>query len=451
MEGGLRSRLTKGLGAQAFTQIVNVLIQIGTVPLLIVAWGVELYGEWLILTAIPVYLAMSDVGFPTAATNEMTMAVGRGDRPAALEAFQSVWLLVLVVSFAVVMAVGGAAWLLPLTGWLNLSVLTGASAGLILLLLSGQVLVSFQSGLIYAGFHCEGNYGLGQFLVTGVRILEFGLLAVTVILGGDPVMAAAALLTGRVVGTIGMRIALRRVNPWVTFGWRHAAFATVRRLAGPAVAFSAFPLGNALNLQGMVIVIGVVLGPTAVVVFATLRTMTRFGLALVRSVNVAIQAEIASAFGRDDADLLRKLHHRSCQAAFWLSGAVALGLALFGEWLLTIWTDGAVNMHPELFLLLLAVLVVNGLWLSSLMLVYATNRHQRVAVVYLTVNLMTVAAAYVLALQFGLVGVAAGLLVADAIMVVSVLPQSLGLLDDSVANFARVLVRPPVFVLKGLR
>ena len=193
-----------------------------------------------------------------------------------------------------------------------------------------------------------------------MRLVELLFLAVVVVFGGEPVAAASALLAGRAVGAVTMRVMLRRVDPDIEFGWRRARLATIKRLAHPALAFSAFPLANALNLQGMVLVIGITLGPAAVAVFATLRTLTRFGIQLVGSVNRIVLAEIANAFGAGDTNLLRKLHHHACQAALWLSIAVAVGLAVLGAWIVRVWTDGAIEMQHGLFYTLLAVLIVTG-------------------------------------------------------------------------------------------
>ena len=444
MDKELRSRLKKGLGAQAYAKIVNVLIQLATVPLLITTWGVELYGAWLILTAIPIYLTMSDLGFATAAQNEMTMAVGRGNRTAELETFQSAWLLVLAVSFPVALVLGGLVPLAPFSDWLNLAALSDATATLILWLLGLHVLLTIQTNLIYAGFHCVGAYGQGHFLLASIRLLEFALLVLAVVLGGGPVAAAGAWLAGRVAGTIGMRLILRRANPDVYFGWSHARMATVARLARPALASLAFPLGGAMNVQGVVIVIGALFSPAAVTVFATLRTMTRFGMQLVSALNAAVAPEIAMAFGAENTERVRKLHNHACQVALWVSGALIIGLVLFGAWLVELWTGGAVHMQWDIFVVFLAILIVNGLWLASLMLVYTTNRHARVAVVYVVVNFAALAGAYVLGQMFGLTGVAISVLAAEVIMAIYVVRGCLALLDEPLARFGQTVVQPPL-------
>jgi len=49
----LRRRLLQGLGAQGFSKAVHIVIRLSEVPLLLAFWGTQLYGEWLMLSAIP--------------------------------------------------------------------------------------------------------------------------------------------------------------------------------------------------------------------------------------------------------------------------------------------------------------------------------------------------------------------------------------------------------------
>jgi O-antigen/teichoic acid export membrane protein len=70
-------RLIKGIGANTLGLIVTIIIQIIQVPLYLTFWGITLYGEWLILYAIPSYLLMSDIGFGNVAANEMTRSEER--------------------------------------------------------------------------------------------------------------------------------------------------------------------------------------------------------------------------------------------------------------------------------------------------------------------------------------------------------------------------------------
>jgi len=80
----IKSRILKGIFASGFGQAVTILIQLTGLPIFLHFWGVEKYGEWLILSAIPAYLAMSDFGFACVAANDMTMWVAKNQRDKAL-------------------------------------------------------------------------------------------------------------------------------------------------------------------------------------------------------------------------------------------------------------------------------------------------------------------------------------------------------------------------------
>ena len=98
----VRSRLFRGVGANAYSQAVSFSIQFGSVPLLLSAWGAHTFGLWLVISAIPSYLALSDFGFSAAASNDMTLAAARGAYAEARAVFQSVLVLNGLVSLGVV-------------------------------------------------------------------------------------------------------------------------------------------------------------------------------------------------------------------------------------------------------------------------------------------------------------------------------------------------------------
>ena len=61
---GSTGRIARGLAANIAGTVLTVIIQLVSVPVLLGAWGVDVYGEWLILSAVPLYLALSDLASP---------------------------------------------------------------------------------------------------------------------------------------------------------------------------------------------------------------------------------------------------------------------------------------------------------------------------------------------------------------------------------------------------
>src|SRR3984893_6799806 len=140
------ARLLRGLGATALGPIVTAFIQLGAVPLLLHSWGVAKYGDWLILSAIPSYLGLSDLGFGDASGSDMTMRVAAGDRKGAIETFQSSWVLLSVVSVIVGLVAAIAVWHVPWHHWVKLTSLSDVQASAVVLVLGAYLLMSQQSG-----------------------------------------------------------------------------------------------------------------------------------------------------------------------------------------------------------------------------------------------------------------------------------------------------------------
>lgn len=444
----IRSRLIRGFGASALGPVVTTLVQIISVPVFLHYWGASLYGEWLILSAIPSYLALTDFGFGSVAANDMTMQVGKQDRGGALQTFQSAWLLTTSISLILVSLAAFAAALLPLTRWLHLSLLAGAHLPLILFLLVTYVLLGFQGNMISAGFRCDGNFALGTLCSNFTRLAEVvGVIAV-VMMRGTPVGAAAAMLAIRVFGNLALQALLRRKSPWLQYGLSHASWSVVRRLWSPAIAYMAFPAGNALNYQGMLLAVGAMLGPVPVVVFSALRTLARSSTQLTNVIQAAVWPELSRAHGASDHNMARTLHRYSCQASLWISVGAAIPLALLGSRILALWTHGRIAMDTPTYLCLLVVAIINSLWYSSMVALLATNEHGRVAIIYLVAYSISIPVACVLMPFLKLPGAALAIFCTEILCCMYVLPRSLALLDDSFDSFSASLLNIPFFLLE---
>ena len=84
--------LVKNLSANMFGQAVHLVSTVALVPLYLAAWGVDLYGEWLVLIALPAYfMATADAGFVPVSGNDMTIKFAQGRRGEMISIFQSAW------------------------------------------------------------------------------------------------------------------------------------------------------------------------------------------------------------------------------------------------------------------------------------------------------------------------------------------------------------------------
>jgi O-antigen/teichoic acid export membrane protein len=437
-DSGAAARIMGGLAANIAGIGVTMIIQLVSVPVLLAAWGVPTYGEWLILSAVPTYVALSDLSFSSVAGNSMVMLVAQGKRDNAVMLGRHLWSIVTVLTGAVVLA---AIVIANIFGGVfgRGAAISASEAQIVLLALFLQVAVGNQYGVLDAWYRAGGRYPLSSAFRNLGRLLEFGALMGAVGLGARPAAAAVAFLVGSVAGFAISFVVLRRTVPWSTFVPELPDAKTFRELLVPGLAFMAFPAGSALSLQGFTIAVGGTLGASAVVVFSTTRTITRMGLLAMSAINNSITPELSRSIGGGRLNEARAILRRSVQLSLAVSSSLVLGLALFGVAIIRWWTHGLVDPPVALLLVLLLVIVANSTWFTLSAAIMATNRHRRLAVVYVLGTTASLAAAVPLGSAFGLAGAASALLAIDIAMIGYVFPAALRVVHDAPVVFLRAV------------
>ncbi len=416
-------------------KIAGTIVQLVQVPVFLHFWNVNLYGEWVIVSAIPSYLSFSNIGFGSVAGNEMTMLTAAGEREKALSVFQSCWWLIVAICGVVGLLLWPVLYFVPISNALKLHWISATDTRWILLYLGLSVLLGQFEQLMSSAYTSVGRYAYGAFLKSIMSILAFVAMLIPVVLGHGARTTALVFAIANGIGTIALGVMVRRDIPWIRYGWQHARLSELRRMGGPAIAFMGFPIGVSLNLQGTLIAVGYVLGPLDVVIFSTARTVSRVALQMVQMVNFSFWPELSLAYGAKDEALFRDLHRRSCQLALAI-GVVMIGCMMsFGPWFLHHWTSGHVPPSRPLLAILLLVVVFYALWSTSSTVVSATNQHQKLAAYFLVATSITIVFTFVLARRYGIYGAATSLLIAELIMNIHVLPNSLRITHDTIGAF----------------
>jgi O-antigen/teichoic acid export membrane protein len=450
MDSSTKRRLLLGFLINWIGKISASIIQLIQVPVFLHFWSVPLYGEWMIINSIPVYLSFSDAGFGSVAGNEMTMLVARDDREGALRIFQSCWWLIAALCTAAFALLCGALYYLPASRLLKLSVMSESDAKWIIFYLGLSVLLGQLEQLLQSAYRCVGRYPFGAFLKNMLSFGAFGCMIVSVALGAGVRTAALVFATANVSGTIIFSFFVLRDISWIKLGWKNASFAEIRKLARPAIAFMGFPLGNALNLQGTLLAVGYALGPTAVVVFGTARTVSRVALQMVQMTGGTFEPEISLAYGAGNYPLVRTLLRSACQIALVAAAGTVLIMLTVGPWFLTHWTGGHVPPSRPLLSVLLLVVIFYSLWSTSSSLMTSTNQHQTLATYYIVGTSLTCVSCYFFARAWGLYGAAASLLISELVMNLYVVPASLRIAHDTLPAFVSSMFRYPPSLRPGV-
>lgn len=398
-------RVIRGVGANGYSQLVSIVVQLVSVPLFLSAWSVDKYGQWLLIAAIPAYLAMTDFGIVMIAANRVTILLAAGDIVTARRALQSSQAFLMSVSATV--AVGSAAILLPPLFPLPFEHRCALWI-LILALICGQF-----GGLAESVFRATQRFATGVSLGATSRLMEWAGYCVGLWLSGSFVAVAAGGLTARIVITGLMLYKSMAGQNELRYGLANASMIEVRDLLRPALSYVAFTLSNALTFQGLTIVAGLFLGPAQLVIFNTYRTISRVAVQLTSALSHAVWPEFSRMFGGSDAKALASAFRRTTIAGAALAITTSAATLVFSPIFLGIWTHHQVEFQLALMVIFVTYAAIAGLGHTPKVLLMSTNSHGALGLWGISISAFTVVLALSLTGAIGLYGISAAMVLGE--------------------------------------
>ena len=435
----LKKRIINGLGANSITQVINISLQVLSLPLFLKFWGVHLYGEWLILSTIPAYLAMAEIGFLTVAGNSMTIALAKSNVSLALEIFQNTWVFICFICLVIFVGLSFSA-LIPINILLNINLISNKFTILIIIFLGFGVICNLQTYLIYAALRAEGRYALGVWINNIFRIIELISLVSGLYMGLQPIDIALITSLCKLLNLIIAYLIIKKLNNWLVYGVKSVSFEKIKEMVSPSLAFMAFPIGNAMKNQGMINIVGVMLGPIAVVSFTAMRTLINSISQAMAMINNTIWPELSKAFGSGDIILARKLNRSACKLSIYISLILIGLLSIYGEDIVLVWSGGKVDFQKSFFNIMLIGMIINSIWYTASVVLASNNQHKKMAVIFLFGSVFTLVLAWAIVPLIGIEGSAISLLSADVLMVLYVVPVALKLTNDNIKDFIKFLL-----------
>jgi O-antigen/teichoic acid export membrane protein len=399
-----------GLVAHGYSQVVTVVTQLASLPIFLSRWDVDQYGQWLMIGAVPSYLSISDVGLLTAAANLMTMHQARHETAEVNRIFNSSLTAILVLVPLLAIIVGGL--LLLFTFGLTVD------QRIALYAMTLTALLTSACGLFDAAYRPFGQYPRVTFLLSTVRVIEWGGSIVGLFIGGTLTSAALGLLAGRAASCVALVGFARRDITEIRINLRTANTRTIRGLLASGIGFLSFPFGSILTLQGMVLVVGARLGPGAVALFGSTRTLTRLLTQISNTTARAMAPEISALHGagneRGATELSARVHWRIVAVTI----GTALLLAPLGPTIFRIWSRGKLVINGTCYALLLLAACGSAFWQIRAVRLTATNRHSFLAIVFAVVSASALLVAYLGEQRFGLNAAAAATCLVEFAMII---------------------------------
>lgn len=407
-------RILRGVGANGFSQLVTIAVQLLSVPVFLSIWSLDQYGHWLVITAIPAYLAMSDLGVVAVAANKMTMLVADHRSAQALRVFRSAQVFLTLTGGAVTV-LSAVILLFPMLPGVDKET-TSTLFVLIVALVVGQA-----GGLGEAILRATSRFATGVLLSTACRLSEWLGYIVGLYLGGTYTSVALGGLVARALVTTILLVLAGRGQDVFQYGFRGASRAELRSLLGPAFGFMTVTATNALTIQGFTLLAGIFLGPATVVLFNTYRTLSRLGVQASSALSHSVWPEFSRIFGQSDKSHLERVYRRTRFTGSMLATVISLVTWFVAPYFLALWTHDRVGFVPVLMLLFLAYAAIVGTAHTPRVLLMATNTHAQLAGWGAAISFASIILAASLATILDVYGLAIAMLTGELAMLILVL------------------------------
>lgn len=436
----LKAALIRNSLASGWGKISTVLFRLVQIPVLLSFLGVEDYGRWLVLYSFPSWIQLANLGFGSVASNEMSMAAAAGNIDKAKAVYATTLALVSAIFAVGLVLVSGIVPFLPSEQLLRLGAERHREITLVIIWFTISTLLTFYGEVYEARFRSARKAHMPVLLYSFRPWLE--LLGMVIVLQFSHRFdyLAIAVLTTTVIYTLAMKWLSYRSIKEITFSTKNIQKGQVRPLFKKGLSFQAFPLGNALIFQGNILVVQVILGPVAVAIFGSVRTLVRSINQMLELINQVMWPELSLLFGAGDFKRIARLHRIGVALSITAAFFCVLCLAIFGQSLYNFWTHNSIALPQSLLLLFLLPIPFNALWFTSSVIHMASNQYEGLALRYLIAMVLAIIACAVLSQLWGIEGAAVSTLISDIVLIPFVLKHSLKLTHDTWAGFKKGII-----------
>ena len=378
-------RIFSGFIANGYSQGVTIFSQIFLVPFFISNWGVHLYGDWLVLIALPMYIALSDMGFSASAASRMCMMAGKGgerEQKEVMTTFVSAWYLSILLAAGLSLLLFAIFLVLQATGTYKFTSITPTTARLGFSLYVFYMFLTVLCGSMSAIYKYAQRYSQHVYINNTTRLLESVLTIALLLLKQDLLAVIIGMVVIRVIGLCSLAIAAKQFVPFFSLGLTYFSINKIKELTASSIHFSLFSTSINLFPQAFLIALGNVFPSEIVVGYTMVKTLSRFGFQVLNSYNISLTVEISHLTGKQAWGKIFALIEKS--SYYFIAFAVLYIVAgqIMVDDVFRWWSRQDFHVDHVLFLMVSATALVQSNWMLYFSVFSSSNNHGRASKIY---------------------------------------------------------------------
>ena len=157
--------------------MINIASKIVLVPLFLLAWGADIYGEWLLLSSMVAYLSLTEMGAQLYIVNRMTQAYAQRDHDQFCKILHTGLALFLIIPVAVFIIFVTVILFFNPSTVLHINQTSHGMVVLVLAILAFQIVVSLPQSILLRVYFAVEMLPRGVMLINFMQLMNLILLA----------------------------------------------------------------------------------------------------------------------------------------------------------------------------------------------------------------------------------------------------------------------------------
>jgi O-antigen/teichoic acid export membrane protein len=402
--------------------------QLATLPILLRTWGPEYYGNWLVLSSLPSFIAMSNLGLGSSAAARIALRPPDSHAENGKTYFTSMSVIICVMFFIQIVIILWSG----LHHGANFGLEDGASC---LILLVGSAFLRIASQPLQGWWNARGQAEKGIHSNQLFNLGELIIYLLVPLFGGKALMLTFSALVWTIIWLVSY-IYYLRCNGCSLFTEGRFDRSELKDLLSKGVAYQLSPVWQGLVFQGTIILAKQLFGPSGAALWGALRVVNRAGNQILELISQTCGPEFQRNFAIKAFDSNKRLHSAAILLSVIISIIIAGLMMFFGPTLFSWWTNKQFNEPYAVWVILPLSLIPFSLW-------WISGEYQRSLNEPWYLNIVGCLAAslsIIVTIQtkdLGIVSLCLGSLAFEILMLSMILPRSLKLLSESWSDFSK--------------
>lgn len=411
---GAFGRIAGSSAAGLLGQVINIAYKLILPPLFLHAWGIGIYGDWLLISSLTAYISLIDIGGGQYIANRLNQLYSSSNFSAFKLCAQTSLTIFCAIPAALFLIFLLAVLLSPETIWQAFRNIESPEIRLVAVVLGLQISMTIPQLLIFGIYRAIGQMARGIMMANGILTFQLLGLSGALLLRLGPIEVAILQFLPIPLFAVAALLDLQMRIPQVSLvsHWQFSK-SDARSMLKPSGYFFLIQLSQIFGVHGTLIIAGITLGNLALVAFATVRTLANLLKSVLGVLINAAWPEITRLDSQQESTKLSLLFHTILSANLFVAIAIGVAMSMFGELVYTVWLQGKIDYNSQLMSLIVILLIQQTASSSFASLLMATNNHRNLAILSLASAIASVCLAYLGAVHFGLEGLVLGLIIGE--------------------------------------